>query len=94
MNSSFQTKMEINKKNTTIYINNYIKLVYVTISISLFFFFISSNSFEYIMAQNETSKNHNITLNKTNTTSQINNSANTDNGGLLENLPVIDDTLP
>lgn len=72
--------------NKTIHINNYIKLVYVTISISLFFFFPLSNSFEYIMAQNEISKNNNIALNKTNTTSQINNSVNTNNGSLLGNL--------
>jgi hypothetical protein len=102
MNISLKTKTQINNNNS---INNtkndYVILAFLSFS---FFLFISitggSNpiSFEYVMAQtNGTSKNidSNTFTNTTNVTSKINSNASTNsNGGLLGNLPVIDDTLP
>ena len=101
MNTSLKAKIQINNNSINNTKNDYVILAFLSFS---FFIFISitggSNpiSFEYVMAQtNGTSENidSNTVTKTTNTTSKINSNVSTNsNGGLLGNLPVIDDTLP
>lgn len=104
MNISPKAKMQINNNNNSINNtkNDYVIIAFLSFS---FFIFISitggSNpiSFDYVMAQtNGTSENidSNTVTKTTNTTSKINSNASTNSngGGLLGNLPIIDDTLP
>ena len=100
MNNSLKAKIQINNNSINNTKNDYVILAFLSFSFFLFISITGSNpiSFEYVMAQtNGTSENidSNTVTNTTNTTSKINSNASTNsNGGLLGNLPVIDDTLP